>query len=314
MDRRNIGGQGGLRSGGLDVSLVGLGCNAFGARVDEKGTHAVIDAALAAGIDFLDTAENYGEGNSEVFIGSALKGRRDRVLLATKFGLRASHIAGKPRGSPENIRFAVEQSLRKLQTDRIDLYQLHRPDPETPIAVTMGALEDLVRAGKIRFYGCSYFTGAQMREAVDAAKAAGLRGFVSAQNEWNILQRDIEADLIPVCEAEGIALLPYSPLAKGLLTGKYKQGSPPPAGSRLANDAATLASADYTRLGRLEAYARDHGYDLLTLAISWLAAQPSMGCIISGASRPKQLAANAAAARWKMTARNLKELDGVLAG
>ena len=308
MDRRIIGGE-----GGLNVSLVGLGCNAFGARVDEKGTHAVIDAAIAAGIDFFDTAENYGNGNSEAFIGSGLKGKRDKVFLATKFGLRTSNVAGKPRGSPENIRFAIDQSLRKLRTDRIDLYQLHRPDAETPIAVTMGALEDLVKAGKVRCYGCSYFTGAQMREAVDEARRAGLKGFITAQNEWNIVQRGIEADLIPVCEAEGIALLPYSPLAKGLLTGKYRQGSPPPEGSRLAGDAATLAAADFAQLARLEAYARDHGYDLLTLAVSWLAAQPCMGCIISGASRPEQMAVNAAAARWKMTKQNLAELDALLA-
>ena len=307
MDRRNIGGK-----NGLSVSLVGLGCNAFGARVDEKGTHAVVDAAIAAGIDFLDTAENYGNGNSEAFIGSGLKGKRGKVLLATKFGMRDSHIAGKLRGSPENIRFAIDQSLRKLQTDCIDLYQLHRPDAETPIAVTMGALEDLVTVGKIRFYGCSYFTGVQMQEAVDVARKSGLKGFVSAQNEWNVMQRGIEADLIPVCDAEGIALLPYSPLAKGLLTGKYKQGSPPPAGSRLANDAA-LAAADYAGLGRLEAYARDHGHDLLTLAISWLAAQPCMGCIISGASRPEQLAVNVAAAGWRMSKANLKEIDAILA-
>lgn len=306
MDRRTIGGE-----GGLDVSLVGLGCNAFGGRVDEKGTHAILDAAIDVGIDFIDTAENYGNGNSELFIGSGLKGRRDQVLLATKFGLRDSHVPGKNRGSPENIRFAIDQSLRKLRTDHVDLYQLHRPDTDTPIAETMGALQDLVTAGKILYYGCSYFTGAEMQKALDTAKNAGLTGFVTAQNAWNILSREIEADLIPVCDANGISLLPYYPIARGLLTGKYKKDTAPP-GSRLTGDPA-LAKVDFDLLERLDTYACDHGYDLLTLAISWLAAQPCMGSIISGASRPDQMTANAAAARWKMTDQNLKELDEVLA-
>ncbi len=307
MDKRIVGGE-----KGREVSLVGLGCNAFGRRVDEKGTHAVIDAAFEAGIDFFDTAENYGGGNSEVFIGTGLKGRRNKVFLATKFGLTHSHVEGKPKGSPENIRVAVEQSLKKLQTDWIDLYQQHRPDPDTPVLDTMGALEDLVSAGKIRYYGCSYYSGVQMREAVEAARKARLKGFVTAQNAWNMLQREIEADLIPVCEANGIGLLPYYPIAKGLLTGKYRRGRDVPAGSRLAGDN-DLATADFDLLERLEAYARDHGYDLLTLAISWLAAQPSIACIISGASRPEQAAANAGAARWKLTTGNLKEIDALLA-
>ena len=215
MERRNIGGL-----GGLEVSLVGLGCNAFGSRVDEKGTHAVIDAAIEAGIDFLDTAENYGGGNSEVFIGSGLKGRREKIFLATKFALASSHVAGKNRGSPENIRAAIDKSLKKLQTDRIDLYQQHRPDSETPLSDTMGALEDLVTAGKIRYYGCSYYSGTQMQEAIKEAKRSGLNGFVTAQNAWSVLEREIEADLIPVCETSGISVLPYYPIAKGLLTGK----------------------------------------------------------------------------------------------
>ncbi|MGY9003799.1 MAG: aldo/keto reductase [Rhodospirillales bacterium] len=307
MDRRIIGGI-----GGLDVSLVGLGCNAFGGRVDESGTHAVINAAIEAGIDFIDTAEIYGDGNSEMFIGSGLKGKRDQVFLATKFGFNNSHLPGKNRGAPENINFAIDQSLRKLQTDRIDLYQLHRPDPETPVAETIGALDDLVTIGKIRYYGCSYFSGAEMQKANEAAKRTGKKGFVTAQNAWNILERDIEADLIPVCTASGISLLPYFPIARGLLTGKYKRGIDAPTGSRLAGNA-DLPKADFDLLERLEGYAGDNGYDLLTLAISWLAAQPCMGSIISGASRPEQMAANAAAARWKMTSKNLKELDEILA-
>jgi aryl-alcohol dehydrogenase-like predicted oxidoreductase len=307
MEKRNIGGI-----GGLEVSLVGLGCNAFGGRVDEKGTHVVMDAAIDVGIDFFDTAETYGGGESETFMGSGLKGKRDKVFLASKFGFGHSHVEGKKRGSAENIRVALDQSLTKFQTDRIDLYQLHRPDPDTPVAETMGALEDFVTAGKIRYYGCSFFTGAEMQEAVDEAQRAGLRGFVTAQNAWNVLEREIEADLIPVCEAKGIGLLPYYPIAKGLLTGKYQRGNAAPAGSRLAGDQ-YLADADFDLLERLEGYAKDHGHALLTLAISWLAAQPSIASIISGASKPEQLAANAASAGWKMTSENLKEIDAILA-
>ena len=308
MDKRYIGG-----SDGLAVSLVGLGCNAFGGRVDEKGTRAVVDAAIDAGIDFLDTAETYGGGDSERFIGSALAGRRQKVVLATKFGFATSHVAGKSRGTPENIRAALDRSLTKLRTDWIDLYQLHRPDPDTPIEETLGALEAVAEEGKIRYYGCSYFSGAQMQQAVDTARRAGLRGFVTAQNEWNVLERSIEADLIPVCEACGIGLLPYYPIAKGLLTGKYRRGQVPPAGSRLAGDP-DLAAADFDRLERLATYAAEHGHDLLTLAVSWLAAQPSIASIIAGGSRPGQMAANAAGVRWRMTRENLAEIDALLAG
>jgi aryl-alcohol dehydrogenase-like predicted oxidoreductase len=306
VETRKIGGE-----GGLDVSLVGLGCNAFGKRVDEKGTHAVIDAALEAGITFLDTAETYGGGLSETFIGTALKGRRDKVVLTTKFGHSKSFVEGKSKGSPENIRFAVEQSLKNLQTDYLDLYQQHRPDTETPVGDTMGALNDLVEEGKIRYFGCSAYTGGQMQEAVDVAKAAGYQRFVTAQNPWNMLMRGIEDDLIPVCDANGIGLLPYYPLAKGLLTGKYTKGAEAPAGSRMEGDS-DLADADFGLLERLSNYAKDHGYDLLTLAISWLAVQPSMACVISGASKPEQLASNVAAAGWKLTPAQLDEVDAIL--
>lgn len=306
MEKRLIGGP-----GGLEVSLVGLGCNAFGRRVGEAETHAVLDAAIDAGIDFLDTAETYGDGQSEAFMGTGLKGKREQVLIASKFGFAKSHVDGKSPGSPENIRAALEKSLTKLQTDRIDLYQLHRPDAATPVADTMGALEDLVTEGKIRYYGCSFYSGAQMQEAVSAAERDGLKGFVTAQNAWNVLLRDIETDLVPVCEAEGITILPYYPIAKGLLTGKYRRDSTAPAGSRLA-DESDLAEADFDVLEQLEAYAQDHGHDLLTLAMSWLASQSVTASIIAGASKPEQPGANVAAAGWKMTAANLAEIDAIV--
>ena len=307
MQKRTIGGP-----DGLNVSLVGLGCNAFGRRADERRTHAVIDAAIDVGIDFFDTAETYGDGRSERYIGSGLKGRRNQVFLATKFGFSSSHVETKARGTPENIRYAVERSLKQLQTDWIDLYQLHRPDPDTPVVETMNALEDLVARGKIRFYGCSYFSGAQMQEAVSIARSAGLTGFVTAQNAWNLLERDIESDLIPVCETAQVSILPYYPIARGLLSGKYRRDHAAPAGSRLDGDP-YLAKADFDRLERLESYARDHGHDLLTLAISWLVAQPSIASIICGASRPDQLAANSTAASWTLTADHLADIDAILA-
>ena len=244
-------------------------------------------------------------------MGTGLKGKRNRVLIASKFGFAKSHVAGKPPGSAENIRAALEESLKKLQTDRIDLYQLHRPDAATPVAETMGALEDLVAEGKIRHYGCSFYSGAQMQEAANEAKRGGLKGFVTAQNAWNVLLRDIETDLVPVCETEGIAILPYYPIAKGLLTGKYRRGSSAPEGSRLANES-DLADADFDVLEQLETYAKDHGQDLLTLAMSWLAAQPVTASIIAGASKPEQPGANVAAVGWKMTPSNLAEIDAIV--
>ena len=306
METKMIGG-----AGGLEASLVGLGCNAFGRRVDEAGNRAVMDAAIDAGITFFDTAETYGDGESERFMGSGLTGKRDKIVLATKFGFSKSHVAGKKKGSAENIQAALDRSLAALRTDWIDLYQLRRPDPDTPVAETMGALEDQVTAGKIRFYGCSFFTGAEMQEAIDEAARGNLKGFVTAQNAWNVLERDIEADLIPVCDANGIGLLPYYPIARGLLTGKYRRDADAPAGSRLAGDA-VLAKADFDRIERLESYARDHGHELLTLAMSWLAAQPSIASIIAGASRPEQMAANAAAVSWKLTVDNLAEIDAIV--
>ena len=306
MEKRVIGGP-----GGLEVSLVGLGCNAFGRRVNESGTHAVLDKAIDAGIDFLDTAETYGDGQSEAFMGTGLMGKRDKVFIASKFGFSKSHVEGKKKGSPENIQVALDISLKKLKTDWIDLYQLHRPDPDTPVVETMGALEDQVLAGKIRYYGCSFYSAQQMQEAVDEAKRANLKGFVTAQNAWNVLLRDIEDDLVPVCQDSGVTLLPYYPIAKGLLTGKYRRGGDAPSGSRLEHET-DLAEADFDVIEALEAYAKDHGHGLLTLAISWLASQQVTASVIAGGSSPEQMAANAAAAQWKMTETQFSEIDQIV--
>ncbi len=306
MEIRKLG-----RPDGIDITVVGLGCNAFGRRLDEDASRPVIHAALDAGITFFDTAEIYGDGLSEEFIGRALEGRRDQVVLATKFGLRASHVPGKGSGSRANAMVAVDKSLKRLRTDHIDLYQFHMPDASTPIAETLEALNDMVTAGKIRLFGCSNFSPAQMREAIGFADDAGLRSFVTAQNQWSVLDRGIERDLVPVCAENGIGILPFYPLAKGLLTGKYRRDAPPPMGSRLARGA-DLERADFDVLEALEKFATGRGFDLLTLAISWLAAQPTTASVISGASRPEQLARNVAAAGWKMTPGDLAEIDRIV--
>ncbi|MED5579789.1 MAG: aldo/keto reductase [Nitrospinota bacterium] len=306
MDKRIIGG-----SDGIEISLVGLGCNAFGNRIDETSTHQVIESAIESGINFMDTAESYGDTRSETFMGTGLKGKRNQVFIATKFGFTKSNVVGKNRGSVENIRASVEMSLRRLKTDWIDLYQLHRPDDQTPIVETMSALDDLVKEGKIRFYGCSYFSGDQLLNAVKESKREGLMGFITAQNAWNVLERDIEEYLIPVCNSENIPILPYFPIAKGLLTGKYKRGIDAPSGSRLSGNK-DLENVDFDILENLESYAENHGYDLLTLAISWLASQSVTASVIAGASRPEQCISNTAAARWKMTSQNLSEIDAIV--
>ncbi|MDA1324819.1 MAG: aldo/keto reductase [Proteobacteria bacterium] len=306
METKRIGG-----ANGFDISVVGLGCNAFGRRLDEETSRPVILAALDAGITFFDTAEIYGDGLSEEFIGRALAGRRKEIVLATKFGLRTINVPGKSRGSRANAMAAVDKSLKRLHTDHIDLYQFHMPDPTTPIAETLEAMNDMVKAGKVRLIGCSNFSAAQMREAIDTAKEMGLDCFVTAQNEWSVLERDIEDDLIPVCADHAIGILPYYPLAKGLLTGKYRRGEAAPEGSRLAGSG-DLSGADFDVLEALETFATARGFSLLTLAVSWLASQPTVASVISGAARADQLAQNAAAAAWKMTAADLAEIDRIV--
>jgi aryl-alcohol dehydrogenase-like predicted oxidoreductase len=300
------------RIGSLDVSTVGLGCNNFGWRVDAATTARVVDAALDAGINFLDTADSYAIGQSEEFLGQALKGRWKKVVIATKFG---SKMDDQRQGaSPDYIRRAVEDSLRRLNTNRIDLYQLHRPDPNTPIGDTLAALNELVKSGKVREIGISNFSVEQIREA-EAAVRDGAARFVSVQNEYSLMHREPEKDVLPECVRRGLAFLPYFPLANGLLTGKYRPGQAPPAGSRgeagwgpnVFTDE-NLAVTDHLRQ-----WAESRGHSLLELAFSWLASRPGVASVIAGAKSPEQAQSNARAADWKLTDADTAEVDRILA-
>lgn len=302
------------RIGSLNVTLVGLGCNNFGGRLDAARSAAVIHAALDAGVTFLDTADIYGGTRSEELIGEALRGRREDVVLATKFGMQLPD--GGSGAKPAYVRKAVEDSLRRLKTDRIDLYQLHKPDPETPIGETLAALDDLVRAGKVREIGCSNFSAAQLAEA-SAAVRGGAARFVSVQNEYSLLVRDAEREVLPAARAAGLAFLPYFPLASGLLSGKYERGKPAPAGTRLAATDGRLGGrfltdGNLTRVEALAPFARDQGHTLLELAFSWLATQPAVSSVIAGATTPDQIRTNAAAPNWKLSADELKRIDELL--
>jgi aryl-alcohol dehydrogenase-like predicted oxidoreductase len=284
--------------GPLGVSVVGLGCNNFGRRVDEDGTRVVVDAALQSGVMFFDTAESYGGGQSESFLGLALQGRRDQVVLATKFG----GAPGAAKGKPRQIRSALEGSLRRLQTDHVDLYQHHREDPDTPLAETIGALDELVREGKIRAYGTSNYSPAKLEEAAALAQGA----YVSEQSEYSWLEREAERELLPTCERLGLGFIPYFPLASGLLTGKYRRGEPPPAGTRLHGR--EISDEEHDRIDALQAFAEKHGVTLLEVAIGGLAAQSPVASVIAGATKPEQVRANAAAGAWEPTPGQLEEL------
>jgi aryl-alcohol dehydrogenase-like predicted oxidoreductase len=301
------------RIGALQVSVVGLGCNNFGGRLDVDASAAVVHAALDAGINFLDTADIYGGTKSEEYIGRALAGRRDQVVLATKFGGKVDeHRQG---ASAAYVRQAAEDSLRRLRTDHIDLYQQHVPDPETPIEETLGALNELVRAGKVREIGCSNFSAEQIRAAEAAVPPGGAR-FVSVQNEYSLLHRDPERDgVLAECERLGLAFLPYFPLASGLLTGKYRQGRPAPEGSRLAGSRSSGKFLNEGNLALVEAlirFAESRGHTILDLAFAWLLARPVVASVIAGATKPEQVRANVAAADWRLTADDLAQIDAIL--
>jgi aryl-alcohol dehydrogenase-like predicted oxidoreductase len=298
--------------GSLKVSVVGLGCNNFGMRIGRKETAAVVDAALDAGINFFDTADIYGGTKSETYLGAALGARRDDIVLATKFG--APYEGHEGGASAAYIRGAVEDSLTRLGTDRIDLYQLHMPDKKTPIAETLGALGELVAEGKVREFGCSNFTAAMLAEAAEATPA-GAPGFVSVQNQYNILYREPEDGVLAECDRLGLAFLPFFPLASGLLTGKYRAGEPPPEGTRLAamgDRAATqLSDERLAKVDALSALAGDHGHSVLDLAFGWLLARPEVASVIAGATKPEQIAANVAAGQWVPAADVLAAVDGI---
>jgi aryl-alcohol dehydrogenase-like predicted oxidoreductase len=308
-----------LGNSGLVVSVAGLGCNNFGRRVDLDGTRAVVNAALDEGITLLDTAESYGGGGrSEAFIGEVLQGRRDQVVLATKFGNRNAGMdfgaAGGSKGGRSYLIRAAEQSLRRLRTDYIDLYQLHTPDPATPIEETLTALGDLVAQGKVRYIGHSNFSGWQLADAAWAARELGTTGFISAQNHWSLLERDVEAELVPAARHHGLGVLPYFPLANGLLTGKVRRGQAPQAGTRLASRQDYITESKLDRVEALIGWAEDHGVTILDVAIGGLAALPGCASVIAGATSPEQVRANAAAANWVPSADDLTDLDKVVPG
>jgi aryl-alcohol dehydrogenase-like predicted oxidoreductase len=288
--------------GPLEVSVVGLGCNNFGRRVDQSGTRAVVDAALDVGVSFFDTAESYGGGQSETFLGEALRGRREQVVLATKFG--GGGEVGYGKGSRQHIGRALEGSLKRLQTDYIDLYQHHQEDPDTPLAETVGALDELVRDGKIRAYGTSNYSAAEIEKAAALAQDA----YVSEQSEYSWLERGAERELLPTCERLGLGFIPYFPLASGLLTGKYRRAQPAPEGTRLHGR--EITPEQYSRVETLEAFARERGLSLLEIAIGGLAAQSPVVSVIAGATKPEQVRANAAAV-WEPTEGDLTALGAL---
>ena len=293
-----------LGSSDLSVPVVGIGCNAFGTRIDLDQVQAVVDAALEHGATFFDTADVYGLGASEELLGRALGSRRDDVVIATKFGMdmkgRSGDDGGR-RGSAAYVRTSIEGSLRRLGTDHIDLYQLHVPDLQTPIEETLEALDDLVTAGTVRAIGCSNLKAWQMFDAAWTSRTRDLASFVTAQNEYSLYNRTAEVELIPACLDLGVGILPYFPLAYGLLTGKYRRGEEAPAGSRLglSSQAHRLAHADWDRIEELEAFAGRQGVSVLELAIGGLAAQPAVASVITGATRAEQVKKNVDAARWE---------------
>jgi len=304
--------------GPLEVSLVGLGCNNFGMRCDEERSVAVVGAALDAGITFFDTADIYGGTKSEEFLGSALVGRRDQVIIATKFGAPLGDDGRSGGASARWIAEAVDGSLRRLRTDYLDLYQQHLPDATVPIEETQDALDGLVRQGKVRAIGNSNFSGQQIDAAAMLSSEKDWARFVSAQNEFSLLERGPLRDVIPAVERNGLSLLPYFPLANGLLTGKYRRGEPPPAGTRLSmlpgeRAAKVLSDGHFDTVEALTKLAEDRGHSVLELAFAWLAAQPAIGSIIAGATSPAQVAANVAAVAWTLSAEDLAEIDSLLA-
>ncbi|MCA6224767.1 MAG: aldo/keto reductase [Phenylobacterium sp.] len=306
-----------LGNSGLKVSVIGLGCNNFGMRIDQAQTRMVVDAALDCGVNFFDTADIYGASKSEVFLGEALKGRRDKAVLATKFANPMGEGEYLRGGARRYIVKAVEDSLKRLHTDHIDLYQMHVPDADTPIEETLRALDDLVRAGKVLYIGNSNFTGWQIADADWTSRTQGLERFVSAQNNFSLLERGVEREVLPACERFGLGLLPYFPLASGFLTGKYRRGEPPRQGTRLAawgkRGAAALSERNFDRLEALEQWAEQRGRRILDLAFAWLLGHRAVSSVIAGATSPEQVQTNARCAEWILTPEEVEEVRALLA-
>jgi aryl-alcohol dehydrogenase-like predicted oxidoreductase len=293
--------------GNLEVSDVGVGCNQLGGRVDLEGARALVDAALDAGVTFFDTAEAYGRpaGASEELLGQALEGRRDQVVIATKFGWDDGG------GTRDYVRGAAERSLERLRTDVIDLYQYHRPDQETRLAETLGAVAELVTEGKVRYFGISNVSADQVAEAAEIAQRNDYSAFVTVQNEYSLLMRGIERDVLPECERRGLAVLPYFPLAKGLLTGKYRRGEPAPEGTRLQGRGDIAGDETWDRLERLADFCDERDIEPIDVAIGWLAAQPAVAPVIAGATKPEQVRRNAQAGRWRPSEDDRSALDAI---
>jgi aryl-alcohol dehydrogenase-like predicted oxidoreductase len=313
MEIRNLG------TSGLRVSLVGLGCNNFGGRLDLEGSRKVVHKALDLGITLFDTADTYGNrGGSETILGEVLGSRRNDIVLATKFGWVMDEARGLKGASRRYIMSAVEASLTRLRTDHIDLYQQHRPDPLTPIEETLRALDDLVRQGKVRYIGCSNLVAWQVADAQWTAKSRNLNAFVSCQDEYSLVARDIERELIPAMQAHRLGLLPFFPLASGLLTGKYRRDQAPAAGTRFAGAPGLRdrhgSERNFAIVEKLEAFASARGHSLLELAFSWLAARPQIGSVIAGATRPEQVEQNVKAVDWKLSPDDIAEIDRLSAG
>jgi aryl-alcohol dehydrogenase-like predicted oxidoreductase len=312
MEYRNLG-----RSG-LQVSAVGLGCNNIGRQVDQENANAIVDKCVEMGITLFDGADVYGSerGRGEEVLGKALKPHRRNVVLATKGSGRMGDGPYWSGASRRYLMDALDASLKRLDTDYIDLYQVHFPDPATPIDETLRALEDTVRSGRVRYAGCSNYSVAQLTEAAVVAQREGLPLFASAQNRYNLLERDIRRDFIPACEKLGIGVLPFYPLASGLLTGKYRASEPPPEGTRLTSGIhfydGVLANADYATIGKLTEFAAERGHSILELAIGWLASQPAIGSVMTGATRVEQIEANAKAGNWRLTPQEMQAVDELL--
>jgi aryl-alcohol dehydrogenase-like predicted oxidoreductase len=308
MDFRSVGGS------GLRVSVAGLGCNNFGGRIDQAASTAVVAAALDAGITLFDTADIYGGHRSEELLGVALGAHRGEVVVATKFAMAMDDGPYAAGGSRRYVMRAAEASLRRLGTDYIDLYQMHAPDPTTPIEETLDALNDLVHQGKVRYLGSSNFTGWQIADADWTARSRGYERFLCAQNEWSLLRRGVEREVVPACRHFEMSVLPYFPLAGGALTGKYRRGEPAPEGTRhVADNGRWLNDANYTRIEALSKFAGDHGHTVGELAQAWLASQRVVCSVISGATRPEQVRENAAAVEWHLSGDDLRAVDAALA-